>query len=182
MKNMKKVIATICASLALVGFALGDVYVSDSDDGILNKSTIRLAGESMTITYNGSGTNHTGGVKIYDFPEGRILVHGVVVDNFKFVGTSGIATNEGGDFAIGTVSATLGTIATTEEDLTPETSLDPFSDSADSELAAAAQFDGTATAVDAYVNVLVDSGDLSANGTGTVDCVVYILWSLIGDN
>jgi len=54
------------------------------------------------------------------------------------------------------------------------TSLDP--------IGTGASFDGTATAVEINVNVLIDDGDIAASEDVGIDGVITVLWSYLGND
>jgi len=148
------------------------------------KTVITCDNTPVTIDYLSADTNNSGGVKIYDFPEGRILVLGVTVDSMIASAAStngGFADTDGGDFSVGTALVDGGTLSSTEVDLCPSTSIDPISSTNSSALAASAQFDGTTTAKDIYVNFLIDSNDLTSAASMTFDATVTVTWMNLGD-
>jgi len=147
------------------------------------QTTIAMSDTPASITYVGPDTNSVGGVKVYDFPEGRILVLGVTVADMTVtpVDGGGFGVTDGGDFSLGTALATGTNLASTGADLCPSTSIDAVTNITDSALAASAQFDGTATAKDAYVNFLVDANDITNNAALTFDATVTITWMKLGD-
>jgi len=161
MRKTSLMLLTVVGVLCLVVMpALAEIAASDSVDGAYNKTTLRIAGETLAITYGGSGTNSSGGIKVYDFPVGRLVVHGVVVDNFKFTPSytaTGLATNDGGDFSFGTATASGSDLTGTEVDLCPKTSLDPFIASADG---------GDATG---YLTAATIASDTAAVGTALTE-------------
>lgn len=159
----------------------------DEDFMVCRQTVLTVDDLAVPITYGGAGTNSSGGVKLFDFPEGRILVHGVTVKDVVFTvatATNGLAGTDGGDFALGTVIGSGADLTSTEADLCPKTSIDPITNSVSAALAASAQFDGTSTSKDLYFNMLVDANDISADMTNdelTVDCTVTVTWSNLGD-
>jgi len=165
------------------GVASNSTTVAADTYGQVIKTTLTMSDVSVVIAEGGSGTNGYGGVKIYDFPEGRLLVQGVIVENFTFKtnATSAIDSADGGDFAFGTAVVTDGSMSGTMVDFCPSTSIDPITNVTDAALAASAQFDGTSTAKDLYVNLTIDDGDISATATNTVDATVTIHWIKLGD-
>lgn len=153
--------------------------------GILHKTTLTLASVPLEITADAI-TNAWGSVKVYDFPAGRILVHGVIVDSMAItVQTGKLPYASGGDFAIGTAATTSNDLTgTTFVDLCPKTSIDTLTNKPNAALAASAQFDGTATAKDVYVNFGIDQDDFlvgSTTATNTIDSVITIHWTNLGD-
>lgn len=149
----------------------------------VHTTTITCDDTPVTITYGGSGTNSVGGVKIYDMPEGRVLVLGVTVEDMTVapVAAMGFAGTDGGDFSVGTAVASGTSLTSTGADLCPSTSIDAITNVTDSALAASAQFDGTSTAKDIYANFLVDADDITNNATMTFDATVKVTWINLGD-
>lgn len=184
-KDGPQIVATATASGA--GTAATDVTASEQGNGVVQKTVLTLSGVSVTVG-NTTGVSF-GGTKIYDFPAGRILVLGVTLANLSFDLTD--AGNEtpiddtmGGDIAVGTTAPDDGTLGGTDVDLIPATSIDPISDGVDgAALAASAQFDGTTTAVDAYINAIIDDGDVAdgASDVILVSATVTITWVSLGD-
>jgi hypothetical protein len=155
------------------------------DVGSVNQSIITLASTPVTVA-NTTGSSF-GGVKIYDFPAGRILVLGVTADlSFDWSATDIVATGSG-DFSLGTTITEDATLNGTEVDLLPLTGLlDPFVagvGTGKGALAASAQFDGTATAVDANLNIIIDDADVDDAATADVlvSGTVTITWVNLGD-
>lgn len=135
----------------------------------------------------GSETNAWGSVKVYDFPEGRILVHGVMANGIAVTpDTNAIPTGGNGNISLGSVSASTNDLASTMVNLLPATALDNISatNAVNNALAASAQLDGTSTAVDLYVNLGVDDDNWligAASGTNTVSGTITVIWSNLGD-
>jgi len=164
--------------------SVSTVTAEDADYGNMKKTTLTLNGTEIKIVAE-SQTNAWGSVKIYDFPEGRLLVHGVTVKNIILAPqTNKLPLASGGDWALGTVAASTNALAGTMVDLCPSTSADPINGTNSSALAAAAQFDGTTTAKDMYLNFGVDMNDFlapSTTATNTVSGVITIHWTNLGD-
>jgi hypothetical protein len=170
-----------------VGTPTANVTASEQGNGLIQKTVLTLSDLSVTVG-NTTGVSF-GGSKIYDFPAGRILVHGVVASNISFDLTdegnaTPIEATHGGDIAIGTTPPSDGTLTNADVDLLPSTSIDPISAGvAGAALAASAQFDGTGTAKDAFFNVLIDDADVG-NGASDVILVsgtVTITWTYLGN-
>jgi len=147
----------------------------------------RVTIEDLPVVVDGTGadtTNGFGSVKILAFPEGRVLVHGVVGQLVVTPG-DGLDEADGANWSLGTAAAiaTTGAVvqATTRVDILPSTAIDPITNVVGAALSAAAQFDGTTTAKDVYYNLQVDAGDISALVTNTVSGYVNLIYSLIGD-
>jgi len=171
------------AAADTVGAVNGATVTTSDTSGFINKTVLTLADTPVVVTEEGAGTNAVGGVKIYDFPEGRILVLGVIVDSVIIgIDTNAIDVADGGDWSFGTaVPGVDGTLDGTAVDLCPATSADPIISTNSSALVASAQFDGTTTAKDMYFNMLIDDADVSATHTNTIDATVTINWVNLGN-
>jgi hypothetical protein len=167
--------------------ALAGVNRSDRFKPI-RKTELSFVNHPIVIAEAGTGTNGFGGVKMFDFPEGRVLVHGVVMNVGLTFDTNFVAVGSGINAACGTATAiaTTGAVAntSTRADLTANVQVDPTTNATinlRTQLASAAQFDGTSTAKDMYYNVLVDDADIASASTGTLNGVVIMHWSELGD-
>lgn len=137
-----------------------------------------------------NGTEYQG-TKIYDFPEGRLYVLGVTA-TLQQKTTSALAStlnaSSTGAIGLGTATASATTLATTMVDLLPSTA---FTSSAtinvagtavSSALAAGAQFDGTTTAKDMYLNTAyATTTDVDGDATQTISGTIVITWVSLGD-
>lgn len=155
--------------------------------GVVHQTTLTLAGLAQAVV---NGTEYQG-TKVYDFPAGRILVLGVTA-SLAPTTTSAIAgtLNSGvtGSLGIGTVTASATTLASTMVDLLPATAfatstvINVPAAAVGAALAASAQFDGTTTAVDVYLNsAFATTGDVDADATMTWAGNVTISWLNLGD-
>jgi len=122
-----------------------------------------------------------GGTKIYDLPEGRILVQGVTVDSLIVTVGTGLDAADGGDWSFGTAITTNATLDGVNVDIAPKTSADAINSTNSTALAASAQFDGTTTAKDININMIIDDADIAATVTNTVDATVTVTWINLGD-
>ena len=148
-----------------------------------HKTVLTMADTPLLITATAT-TNAWGSVKIYDFPAGRLLIQGVTVDGIDIeIDTNSLTIASEGDFAFGTVAASTNALSSTMVDLCPSTSIAAITTVVNSALSASAQFDGTSTAKDMYLNFAIDNGDqtVSTIATNTVDGVVTIHWLDLGD-
>jgi hypothetical protein len=153
---------------------------------LINTTVLSLDDVGVSVIYGGGDTNAIGSTKIYDFPAGRVFVLGVTVDSFAITSfpTNTMDAADGGDFSFGSaVPGVDGLLDGTAVDFAPSTSIDPITNIVSTALAAAAQFDGTTTPVDLYVNVSIDNGDLTGASTNalTVGGTVKINWINLGD-
>lgn len=157
--------------------------------GILHRTVLTLADVSITMTDHAAAGCH-GSLKVYDFPVGLIQVLGAVTDLTTLAGAGGIVD---GAALIGSLgSATAGidneALTTTEADIVPSTAgtlvagagtLKGVSTAA---TMAAGVFDGTSTALDMFLNLVVPNADSSANDTVKVNGTITVTWINHGDN
>lgn len=138
--------------------------------------------------------NAYGGLKIYDLPEGRILVLGVQASlalavPAPQVRASTINDSSTVDWALGTAVASSAALAAAMVDLAPLVDEAAFAASgngygavAKSQLAASAHFDGTTTPIDVFLNFgFSDATDIDADSTIGVAGTVQITWVQLGD-
>lgn len=171
----------------VIGAAAATGNVASESIGIVNRTLLTLTNVSVTVR----DTQQGGGTKIYDWPEGRILVLGAT-GTMAFKTTSVLATTLHASvscrWGVGTVSQSNATLATTEQDILPVTSftssatVNVINTATNAALAASAQFDGTSTAKDAILNISVPTGsDIDADATVVCTGTVYVTWILLGD-
>ena len=175
--------ASVITPTGAAGAGTAGTGVTATEVAVGSQHTTTLVGAiSVVLAEGGTGTNGFGGTKIYDFPEGRILVQGVTVKDVTITVDAALDAADGGDWALGTATAggTSG-LASTEVDICPSTSADPITNVTDNALAASAQFDGTTTAKDIYFNHEIDDGDIAAAATNTVTFTATINWLNLGD-
>lgn len=169
-----------------VANAASTVSCMEFRSGPFHQTVITLAAFPVTAA-NTSGASF-GTAKLYDFPECRIGILGSTASlAFNWAGTS-IDAAGSGDWSLGTTGTSDATLASTDVDLCPSVAMtDPavagVAAATGGALAAAAQFDGTSTAKDAYLNVIIDDADV-ADGTSAVVLVtgtIRITWVDLGD-
>jgi len=156
------------------------VSVANSDVGNLRKAVITVSGAAIPVTYGGPVTNSAGGIKIYDFPEGRISVEGVTVDGFTCATNPQVTATGLVSYALGTAVGAGSAMTTTEVDLCPTTAVAQVTGIVNQALAAEAQFDGTSTAKDMYFNIL-HSPDIAGPVTSLVSAVITLHYINLGD-
>lgn len=130
------------------------------------------------------------GTKIYDFPAGRIAVLGVVA-SLQQKTTSAIAStlnSATGAISLGTATASATTLNSTMADLLPSTAftsstvINVAGTAVTGALAASAQFDGTTTAKDVFLNTAyATTTDVDADAAQTISGTVTITWVQLGD-
>lgn len=140
---------------------------------------LRLTLDEVSVTVANTTGASFGGVKLFDFAEGRLLVLGSTADlDFDWSGTAGDASGDeivqtgSGDFALGTTISADATLGGTDVDLLPSSAMtDPFVAGVGrgvGALAASAQFDGTATAKDLNLNIIIDDADVEDTDSAPV--------------
>lgn len=167
------------------GAAAGTGVTATEIAGQIYKTTITIAALSVTTVDAGAAGAH-GSQKIYDFPEGNILVLGAVGELTLTAGAGGITDTASvvasvGTVAVGTDNATL---TSTEADIVPSTAatLSGGIGTANMQNTATLIKDGTATPVDAILNIAVPDAGSSADDTVTVDGTLTITWMNLGNN
>lgn len=155
--------------------------------GALVQSVFTLTDVPQAVV---NGTEYQG-TKLYDFPEGRILVMGVTAALAQKT-TSDLTTtlNSGvtGALGLGTVTASATTLSATMVDLLPSTAftssttINVAGAAAKAGLAASAQFDGTTTAKSLFLNsAYATTTDVDADATQTWTGTITVSWLFLGD-
>lgn len=163
-------------------------------DGPIHKTVLECNAVTVTISDDAAVAQY-GGVKVYGFPEGMILTLGAQVNGILTAGVTGtIINNWDGDVSLGTVTATTGaTLVSTEANILQSV---PVSAGASDKLgvvdavsvatalteSGARWLDGTSTAVDMYLNFVIDDDATHTAGTATFTGTIVILWATLGDN
>jgi hypothetical protein len=173
--------------------ASSTISVKEYGTDVVHKTVLTFTNTPVTIA-DDAGVAQYGGVgKIYDFPEGLLKFDGAVISGSITLGTTGTITDTwAGGIALGTAAATTGaTLTGTEADLMPEVNVAAATAKvaavpAVSVAAALTEsgsrwLDGTTTAKDMYLNLVVDDHASHTAGTGTFTGTVQFMWSIIGD-
>lgn len=165
------------------------VAATETTTGYLRRTRLTLNALSVTLA---DATVQGGSTKIYDFPEGRVLVLGVTAAIAPTT-TSTIAStvNSGvaGVWSLGTAIATAdAALTSTEADLLPSTAwtssttINVAAATVVGALAASAQFDGTTTAKDMYLSCCVTGAtDIDADGTVAWSGYIDVTYLVLGD-
>lgn len=178
--NTFKVRGVTLASLDTVA-ATGETGVTVTEFGsVVRQLVLRASGVQLII--DGSSGAGWGTAQLGTLPEGRVIILGVTVESMAITADGGdLASGEGGDFGLGTTATADNTIAGTDVNLCPSTSLDPIQTGVDAALAAEAQFDGTSSAVEVHANCIIDDGDVAAQSTNTLACIATVTYINLGD-
>lgn len=166
------------------------VTASERGDGVMHKTVLTFSNVAIALT-DEAGAIAYGGLKVYDFPAGAILWHGATADLAIVKSSAGVNDDFDGDFSLGTVTASNNnTLSSTEANLIPSTATPQASSGATTATGQTTTalsgviFDGTATAIDAYLNLLVDDADHDVTNTAAnllVTGTVTLFWSNLGD-
>lgn len=150
-----------------------------------HKTILTLTAQSITMTDAASAGCH-GSQKLYDFPAGNIVFLGAITDLAIAAGSGGIGDTAAVIGSLGTaaVGTDNGTLTSTEANIVPSTAatLTAGVGSIKGESTTLTAFDGTATAIDAYLNLAVPDAGSSASDTITVTGTVTLFWINLGDN
>lgn len=166
---------------------IGSITATSEQHGNQHFVTLTLNNVGQTVV---NGTEYQA-TQLLTFPEGRILVNGVLA-SLRQKTTSALAStlnaSSTGAIALGTVAASNVSLTSTMVDLAPSTA---FTSSATINvagtavtlaLAAAAQFDGTATAKKMYLNTaFATTTDVDADATQTISGTIYLSYQWLGD-
>lgn len=159
------------------GDPANSVMADESGSGGKQFTTLRFTRIPVTVA-NTTGASF-GSLKIYDFPQGQIRLHGGRANlTFDWSG-SAITLTGSGDFSLGTTATADAALATTEVDFLASTAmLDPFVagiGTGKGNLVVATSFDGVTTAVDLYLNIIIDDADVADADSS----VVYVTGTII---
>lgn len=168
------------------------VSVVEYGDGITHKTVITCTATPISLS-DDAGQAQYGGVKLYDFPEGVILIEGAVVNGNLTLGATGTFIDAfTGVHALGTATASTGsTLTSTEADIMQSVA----NATAAAKVAAikgasvataltesgARWLDGSATAKDLYLNFAIADDASHTAGTGTFTGTITIHWKNLGD-
>lgn len=170
------------------GAAGTGVTAVEFGDGTVHQTVLTLTLTGANDLDIADGADAGASAVIYTFPEGHIRIVGVTVNLSSTVNNVFEATpNDVFDIGVGTAAAGAdATLAGTEQDLAPKQTNDTASSGTlthayKTALAASTQFDGTAAAIVARLNIAVANASISGALTCAVTGTVTITWILLGD-
>lgn len=179
--------ADISVPAASLGGMVGRAYASN-----VMCAKIDISGMKLAWTDNAGSGGYTS-QKIIDFPEGKIVILGAVANYTALaLGTGLGASSTTFVTSIGTAAEATGTtLDSTQADIIPSTAV-TIAASAGSVVAASTAVlagsatNGTATAIDAYINFAADATDSTASVTAanaglTVTGTIYLWYINVGD-
>lgn len=156
-------------------------------DGVMHQTVITCTNVAVALA-DEAGVIAYGGIKVYDFPEGVILVLGAIADLDLTKSSAGVNADWDGDFSLGTVTAANDAdLTSTEADILPKTATPQAAagaTTANGANVAVAFLDGTTTAKDVFVNLLVDDADHDVTGTACnliLNGTITLTWAKLGD-
>lgn len=158
----------------------------------VRKETINFT-DAVLAAEDATGVIGHANVKIFDFPEGHILFLGAVINLVVTKDSAGINDDWDGNVGLGTAAedGTAAPLDGTMQDLIPDTDT-PQAVSGSSTFSAESTatesgvfFDGTATALEAFLNVLIDDTDHDIDGTPAnliLNGSITLIYVNLGDN
>lgn len=154
---------------------------------VLHTTVLTCTARAVSVADDAGVAQYGGAGKLYDFPEGLILVHGAVVSGTLTLGTTGTIINTwSGVCSLGTAAAGTGaTLTGTEADVMASNAVAAATakvGTIDAVSAAPTMLDGTAAAKGVYLNLAVADDASHTAGTGTFTGTVTLVWSKVGDN
>lgn len=171
--------------------AVTGLTISHDSAGHYRKTTLTFTDVAIALV-DEAGVVAYKGTKIFDFPAGHILWLGAVADLALTKSSAGVNADWDGDIALGTVTASNNaTLASTEQNLIPTTPTpQAVSGATTGKMQSTATESGTihngsATAIDMYLNVLVDDTDHNVAATACniiVNGTLQFYWINLGDN
>jgi hypothetical protein len=168
-----------------VGTAAGSGVSAAEYGNTVHRTVLTVTDLSVAMTDATTAGCH-GSQKVYDFPAGAIQILGASYNLTTLAGAGGIADNAAlvgslGSAAVGTDNATL---TSTEADLVASTT-GTLSGGAGvltkHGSVVTTAFDGTTTAIDAYLNLAVPDAGSTADDTITVNGTIELVWVNLGD-
>jgi hypothetical protein len=171
--------------------AAAGVAATEYGEGILHKTVLNCTATPLTFG-DEAGQGQFGGVKVYDFPAGLILTLGAVIDGQMTLTAPAINTWDG-DIGLGVEAPTdhqdaankAGSVlqkTSTTQAVAKVATVDAVSAATALTESGARWLDGTATAKDLFLNLLVDDNAAHDNTiTGTFTGTITIHWINLGD-
>lgn len=163
----------------------------DTVGGELRQVVLTLVNAAVPLV-DEAGVVAFGSLKIFDFPEGVLEFHGAVADLALTKSSAGVNADWDGDIALGTAACgNNAALAGTEQNLcpttpTPQAASGVTTGDMDSTSTEGSKIiDGAATAVDAYLNILVDDADHDVTTTPCniiVNGTIRLSYTMLGDN
>ena len=158
--------------------------------GSVKKVVLRLTDHAVTMV-DEAGVVAYGSSKIFDFDEGHIIFVAAIADLDLTLSAAGINATWDGDMGLGSAAAgNDGTLSSTEQDFIPTTATPQAvasvttANGVSTATESGVFHDGSTTAKDMYLNLLVDDADHDVTSTPTniiVNGTVEIYYYDLGD-
>lgn len=174
-------------TLAEVGAKNGStVSAVEYNEGFIHKTILTFTSTPITVADDAGVAQYGGAGKVYDFPDGLVSVLGCVVNGTLTMGATGTFIDAfTSNIALGTAAATTGsTLTGTEADIMASVANGTAAAKVSAVAATSAGvtlLNGTSTAKDMYLNVVIADDATHTAGTGTFTGTVTILWTNVGD-
>ena len=153
--------------------------------------TVVTLTDTAIVMADEAGVVGWGRMKIYEFPEGAVMVLSAVADIVLTKSSAGINDDWDGDFAVGTATvANDATLSSTEANIIPSTATAQAvagvtaADGQSTVTEVPLIIDGTTTAGDVWLNFVVDDADHDITGTAcNIICngTMTLTWINLGD-
>lgn len=149
------------------------------------KKTFKLSALALSVA--GTSGVGFGSAVLGDLPEGNILIMGAVA-YMQFTTADGdVQATFDGDYSVGSAATADATLNGAEVDIIPSTSFGGAATAGVSPLARGAQpaqtiLDNTDGSLELNLNVLIDDANISGTGDFTVTGVLYLVYSILGDD
>lgn len=150
----------------------------------LNDTPVPLVDEAGVVAY--------GSLKLLDLPAGYVVFMGASTDLALTKSSTGVNLDWDGDFGLGTAAANNNAVlATTEQNLIPTTATPQAvagattANGVSTATESGAILDGHTSALDVYLNILVDDADHDVTTTACniiVNGTITLVYAHIGDN
>lgn len=173
-----------------IGTASGTGVVAAESGSAVRKTVLSLTNAAIVLADN-AGVVAFGSLKVYDFPAGAIQFLGATANLALTKSSAGVNVDWDGDIGIGSAAAgNSATLTGTEQDLIPSTATPQAvagatTGNAQSTITQAGLvLDGTGTAADVFLNLLVDDADHDVTGTACnliANGTITIYWLNLGD-
>jgi type II secretory pathway component GspD/PulD (secretin) len=169
------------------GNVAGTGVSGNATSGGFTKQVLTFKNTPIVLADN-AGVVAYGSLKILDFPQGSVIIEGATANLVVTKTSAGVNATWNGDFGVGTAAAdNTNTLSSTEQNIIPTTPTPAAVagvTSAKGRSTASVTLDGTTTAVDAYINFLVDDANQDVTTTPCnliLNGTVTILWANMGD-
>lgn len=188
MLYLKALMDLLVPSVGAGAVVAGKCTASEGGNSVVHQTTLTLTLTGANDLDLADGADHGTGVLIYNFPEGRINVLGVVMNGVVVCNDAFNADpNDTFNVACGTVTAADdGTLTSSEVALIPSTTIDTTGNTVltntwHAAKTTASHYDGTAGAIGVYVNAAVLDTSTTKALTIAITGTLTITWINLGD-